>query len=143
MKKILSLATLLLTVVLISSCASKKGDSSSAESTLFNNKWRFVEIANVPIAKEVNGTVPYLSFDKAEKRYSAITGCNAVNGSLEAGNSKLKFGLGMSTLMFCEDMTVENGFKQIIENVHSYKIIGSELVLMGRNEVVLAKLNKY
>ena len=141
MKKFLSLATLLLTVVLISSCASKKSDST--ESVLLNNKWRFIEIANKPIAKEVNGTVPYLSFDKAEKRYSAITGCNTVNGTLEAGNSKLKFGLGMSTMMFCDDMSVENGFKQIIENVHSYKIIGSELVLVGSNDKVLAKLNKY
>lgn len=143
MKKVLSFATLILTIVLVSSCVSKKNDSNSAEAILFANKWQFIEIANVSIAREVNGQTPYLTFDKAEKRYSAITGCNTVNGSLEVTNSKLKFGLGMSTMMYCENMTVENGFKQILENVHSYKIIGSELVLMGRNETVLAKLNKY
>lgn len=143
MKKFLSLATLILTVVIVSSCASKKNDTNSNEATLFANNWRFVEIANVSIAKEVNGQIPYLTFDKAEQRYSAMTGCNTVNGTLETSNSKLKFGLGMSTMMFCENMTVENGFKQILEEVHSYKIIGNELVLMGRNETVLAKLNKY
>lgn len=143
MKKILSLLSLFLGVILISSCATKKTDSGSAEDMLFNNKWQFVELANVAINKEVNGTVPYLSFDKAEKRFSAITGCNTVNGSFTATNSKAEFGLGMSTMMFCEDMSVENGFKQILENVKAYKIIGNELVLMGSNDKVLAKFNKY
>lgn len=143
MKKIFSFLCLVLGVVLVSSCATKKTDSGSAEDMLFNNKWQFVEIDNFVISKEVNGIVPYLSFDKAEKRYSAITGCNTVNGTFSATNSNANFGLGMSTMMFCENMSVEDGFKQILENIKTYKISGNQLVLMGSNDKVLAKLNKY
>lgn len=143
MKKILSFLSLMLGVILVSSCATKKADSGSSEDTLFKNKWQFVEVANVAINKEVNGTVPYLSFDKTDKRFSAITGCNTVNGNFSATNTKAEFGLGMSTMMFCDDMSVENGFKQILEQVKTYKIIGNELVLMGSNDKVLAKFNKY
>lgn len=143
MKKVLSLLSLLLGVILVSSCATKKADSGSSEDALYKNRWQFVEIDNFEINKEVNGVVPYLSFDKAEKHYSAITGCNTVNGNFSATNTKAEFGLGMSTMMFCEDMSVENGFKQILEQVKTYKIIGNELVLMGSNNKVLAKFNKY
>lgn len=143
MKKVLGFLTIMLGLFFVSSCATKKVNSGSNEEILLNNKWQFVQIDDVAIGKEVNGVIPYLGFDKAEKRYSAITGCNTINGTIDATNSKATFGLGMSTMMFCEDMSVENGFKKILENVHSYKIIGDELVLMGRNETVLAKLNKF
>jgi len=143
MKKILSLLSLMLGLILVSSCTSKKISTDSTQVTLLDSNWQFIELGNVAISKEVNGTVPYLTFDKAEKRYSAITGCNTVNGTLEENGDKLKFGLGMSTMMFCEDMSVENGFKQILENIKTYKISGNQLVLYGDNDKVLAKLNKY
>lgn len=143
MKKLMTLLSLMLGVILISSCATKKADSGSAEDVLYNNKWQFVEIDNFAISKEVNGVVPYLSFDKGENRYSAITGCNTVNGTLKVTNSKIEFGLGMSTMMFCENMSVENGFKQILENIKTYKISDNEMILYGNNDKILAKFKKH
>lgn len=143
MKKVVNYFALMLTLILVSSCICKKNKSSSSDTDLLSNKWQVTELSGTAIKNEVNGMVPYLMFDKADKRYSVITGCNAINGEFSSTDNKLTFGLGMSTMMYCEDMSVENGFKSILEKVDSYSINGNELTLKGNNNTVIAKLKKY
>lgn len=134
---------LMLCVVIISSCATKKEAGTDSAKNLLDNKWQIVELSGVAIKNEVNGRVPFLYFDQATNHYAVITGCNTLNGEYKGlTQQKIKFGLGMSTMMFCDDMSVEQGFKAILDKVTSYKIEGSDLFLMNKKTVV-AKLKKY
>jgi len=132
-----------LCILVLSSCATKKDVGNGSIDNLLDNKWQVVELSGETIKNEVNGRVPFLYFDKSINHYSVITGCNTLNGEYSGlKKDKIKFGLGMSTMMFCDDMSVENGFKSILSKITSYKIEGTDLFLMNKKEV-LAKLKKY
>jgi len=141
MKKILNNVIILCSVALISSCATKKGNLTTNDTDLFSNKWQVIQIGSETIKPEVNGTVPYLMFNKEDNRYSVKTGCNTINGEIKINKNDIKFGLGMSTMMFCDDMSVENGFKTNLDKITSFQIEGNELKLMN-NSTTIAKLKK-
>lgn len=129
-------------VITFASCSIKKGGTSvSDDSVLTQMKWQIVEIAGKPIADKVNGVVPQLSFDSSDKRFSVITGCNTINGTYKFSNQSITFGPGMSTMMFCQDMSVEDGFKSVLNKINTFEIKGSELFLKDKS-TVLVKLVK-
>lgn len=130
-----------LVAFLLSSCASKKLVNSSADEMLSNSTWQIVELDGKQIKDKVNGKTPYLVLDLNENHYSVVTGCNTLNGEFDLSKNKLKFFNGMSTMMYCDDMSVEDGFKSVLSKISSYKIQGNELVLLDGDKAV-AKLTK-
>jgi len=129
--------------LVLTSCASKKDlKSMSNNSSLFENKWQIVELKGVAIKDKVNGKTPYLLLDKADQNYTVITGCNTLHGAMTVTNTNIKFANGISTMMFCEDMSVEDGFKAILSKVNSFQEDSSFLYLKDGN-TVLVKLKKY
>lgn len=126
----------------LASCSVKKDIPSTSENAVLTQaKWRIVEIAGKPIADKVNGIVPQLSFDSGDKRYSIITGCNTINGTYQSSKQSITFGPGMSTMMFCQDMTVEDGFKSVLNKINSFEIQNNTLFLKDKS-TVLVKLVK-
>lgn len=104
--------------------------------------WNIVELSNKAISSKINGITPQLILDGNSNRYSVITGCNTLNGSFTIKNSSVQFGKGMSTMMFCNDMSVEDGFKNILDKINNLEVNGTEL-LLKQNSNVLVKLSKY
>lgn len=133
---------LLVVAVFATSCALKTNlkDSSSNEE-LLNSDWQIVQILDSSIKEKVNGKTPYLSFDKEAKRYSVSTGCNGLSGDFILDKASISLKAGISTMMFCNDMSVEDGFKSIMPLVSSYAMVGDMLYLKDGNKT-LVKLKK-
>jgi len=115
-------------------------DNTSNTSSIYGNQWRIVELDGKAINGLVNNTTPYVSFDKKDNRYAVITGCNTLAGDLELSKNKIKLKTGISTMMYCEDMRVEDSFKKIMDNISSYKLDNNELHLIGSDKQVKVKL---
>ncbi|GHE43678.1 META domain-containing protein [Sphingobacterium griseoflavum] len=124
------------------SCAARKSgaDGAAAGSGLTGGRWQLIELNGQPVPAMVNGKMPYLEFSEEEGRYSSTGGCNGVGGEYELSKSNgIKFGRGMSTMMYCDDMTIENGLKQLFEQADTYKVDAGTLLLSKGKGNVLAK----
>lgn len=132
-----------LIVLLGTSCSVKKNisNTSDEQSLLNNTTWQIKELAGKAVKDKVNEKVPTLVLNVNEKHYSVITGCNTLNGSFDLSDNKMKFSNGISTMMYCDDMSVEDGFKSILTKISSYKIDGYKLTLLDGNRVI-AKLER-
>lgn len=132
---------ILVCALLLSSCAVKKQMSSAAPNDLLlNNKWQVIELSGKKINKEVNGKTPYLSFDIEDSHYAIITGCNTMSGAFTLAENNIKLKNGMSTMIYCDDMSVEDGFKSILMAIEKFKIEGTHLHLLDARNAVVAKL---
>lgn len=128
--------------VLVAACASHKMKSTSADSNLSleGTQWKLITLKGKAVPDKVNGKMPFLSFSKEDGRYSATGGCNGIGGEYTLSkNNGLKLSRGMSTMMACEDMSVENGLREVFEQASRYTIEGSALVLYADGDDVLAK----
>ncbi len=138
----LKFLSLLLCSIVTVSCSILKPTNATDPSTapLFGTQWRIVEIDGNAIPRLVNNTIPYVSFDNNENIYAVKTGCNTLSGSLEYANNKFALKPGISTLMACEDMRVEDGFKKVLTVISGYKINKKELLLVNNEKQVKVKL---
>ncbi|NGF55697.1 META domain-containing protein [Parapedobacter sp. SGR-10] len=123
MKNALLIATTLF--LTLNSCGIKKVKNTeevAITENLYNTKWKLIELDGKPVADKVNGKEPYLSFDETTKRYSASGGCNGLGGTFEVKGKEIIFSQGISTMMACMDMTVENGFRSIFGNTIQFSL---------------------
>lgn len=105
-----------------------------------NAKWQILSIENKSIAKKVNGKEPLFSFDLVKKEYAAITGCNNLMGGFELKSpNKIKFSTGISAMMACDNMEVEQGLSKILPLVASYKISNDTLAFLDAKKTVKAQ----
>src|SRR5690606_1454533 len=75
--------------------------------------------------------------DKTTKRYSASGGCNGLGGNFEIkANQQITFSQGMSTMMACQDMTIERGFGQLFSQADNYTLSGNTLSLKKGKETL-------
>lgn len=127
-------------LMLLTSCAVRKSSDNSA-SALVEKKWQLVELHGKAVPEKVNGKVPFLKLEEESNRYSASGGCNGIGGeyTLEKNNG-IKFSRGMSTMMACPDMSIENGLRTLFENADTYVVDDSTLTLSkGKGGEALAK----
>ncbi|MBD1420227.1 META domain-containing protein [Sphingobacterium chuzhouense] len=128
-----------LMVMLMASCAVRK-PSNSSMADLVGKKWQLVELNGKPVAAKVNGKMPFLKLEEKSGRYGASGGCNGIGGeyTLEKNNG-IKFSRGISTMMACMDMSIEYGLRTLFDEAVTYDVNGSEMVLKGKNNDILAK----
>ena len=77
-------------------------------------KWKLIELNGKPVADKVNGKRTLSETSKKqdkEYRYEASGGCNGIGGNLKLTGFRVQFAQGMSTMMACEDMSIEQGFE--------------------------------
>lgn len=122
MNKNVAIIASALLLFLLHSCGVFEGKIMEAVDGIYETKWKLVELNGQPVADKVNGKEPFISFEKETKRYSASGGCNGMGGTFEVEGNKIKFSQGISTMMACIDMTVENGFRTIFGNIVEYAI---------------------
>lgn len=137
--KALLFTTLISSVILFSACHTKKA-ATAETGGITGKKWQLIELGGKPVAATINGKVPFIQFDEADQRYSASAGCNGLGGTFTlSGNGQLKFTQGMSTMMACDHMEIENGFKSMLEEVDNYTVSGNTLSLNKARMAPLAR----
>ncbi|MBD1424955.1 META domain-containing protein [Sphingobacterium arenae] len=127
-------------VMLLTSCAVRKpsGDNGA---TLVGKHWQLVELNAEAVPAKVNGKMPFLKLDEENGRYSASGGCNGIGGEYTLQkNNGITFSRGMSTMMACADMRVENGLRTLFDEADTYTVTENTLILSkGKEGAALAK----
>lgn len=133
-------------LLLLSSCSmfQPKQYASDQNASNLNAKWHIISIENKSIESKVNGIEPIFSIDIAKKEYTATTGCNNFMGNFEVkAPNKLKMTRGISTMMACDNMDVEQGLSRIIPTITNYHLSNDTLSLLeGKNIKAQFKLKK-
>ena len=108
---------------------------------LLNKKWRPIELLGKPVILDGSlKTEPTLTFDDNENRYIGITGCNNISGEFEIlPFNKLKLSPGMSTMMACENMEIEQKLGEVLRQADGFIINGDELTLIKARMAPLAR----
>lgn len=129
-----------LVLLIMASCAVRR-PSGSEVSTLVGKQWQLVELNGEAVAGKVNGKMPFLKLDDESSRYSASGGCNGIGGEYTLQkNNRIEFSLGMSTMMACQDMSIEQGLRTLFEEMDTYSVVENTLTLSkGKNGEPLAK----
>lgn len=108
---------------------------------LLDKKWTLVELMGKPV--EPSSTMKkdaFIIFNDADNRYSASAGCNSISGNFRVeGFNKLTLSKGMSTLMACPDMTLEDELTKVLETADSFIVNGDELQLVKGRMAPLAR----
>ncbi|NQD71392.1 META domain-containing protein [Sphingobacterium shayense] len=131
---------LVICTAILVGCATKKNTMTNDDRTqLLGKKWQLVELSGNPVAEKINGKTPYLELLTEGNRYSASGGCNGIGGEYELlKNHGIKFERGMSTMMACPDMTIEQGLGKLFETADSYTVSDSALTFSSKG-ALLAK----
>lgn len=127
MKSNLILATII--ALTLASCGIFNQKDNNAVNALIYSKWKVKEIDGKVIPPKINNVDHYLIFNSADKVYSATTGCNTLNGSVEIGSNSIVFKNGISTMMACTDMSFESSLKSKFSAIKKYNIKDHTLYL--------------
>lgn len=108
---------------------------------ILHRKWRLTEIMGKPVTDEQSmNKGAFLQFLDDENRYTASAGCNGISGSFRTESmNRLKLGMGISTMMACGDMTLENELKKVLETADSFQLNGNDLILIKGRMAPLAR----
>lgn len=98
--------------------------TTMSENTVLGKKWKLIELYGKPVADQVNGKEPYLKLLKHDKEfvYEASGGCNGIGGALTLSGMRVHFAQGMSTMMACEDMSIEQGLSKALLAADNYTV---------------------
>lgn len=129
-------------VMLVASCALRKSSAYDVGG-LVGKQWQLVELQGEAVSAKVNGKMPFLKLDEDNGRYSASGGCNGIGGEYTfQKNNGITFSRGMSTMMACPDMRVENGLRTLFEEADTYTVDENTLILSkGKDGAALAKFS--
>lgn len=100
---------------------------ASVSLTDLSGKWLITEVNGTAVPDSLEN-VPFLEFNIAEKTLHGNAGCNVINGGIrldDANSSSVSFPQGMSTMMACPDMEVENSILKALNNVRSFGKLAS------------------
>jgi len=142
-------------IPMIYACNNPKNSTTSSDSTaaitetapatpavtITDKKWRLVELMGQPVADSINGKESFIILKMADSTYAANGGCNGLGGGfvLDEKKLRLQFKQGMSTMMACPDMSVENGLKAVLADVDNYTANDSILSLNKARMAPLAR----
>jgi len=138
---------LLLCLLSLGSCtifkktpAEKTAEHTQQTSVITDRKWKLVELAGKPVPDKVNGKEPFILLQTKENHFSASGGCNGIGGTFELqDHGRIKFNLGMSTMMACEHMEIENELKSALSTADNYSLSGDDLSLNKARMAPLAR----
>ena len=100
--------------------------------------WKLHTLKGSEVSPDSLAKAPGLHFNLQENRVSGNSGCNQLTGSLDLEGDSLSFGQLASTRMACQgSMEFENNFLQALDKVKSYEISNGELILRGKEEVLM------
>lgn len=120
----------LLIIVSITACSSKKNDITIAEFTEI--EWELSSIQNDSILSEFRQGRPTITFNK-NNTIAGFGGCNNYSSEYEIDtNGNIDIALIMSTKMYCGKVP-ENNYYTALRNSEKIKVSKEELVLANSN----------
>lgn len=122
--------------------ATQPNEASSAMTTtsIAGKKWKLIELNGQPVADRINNKEPFIEFNDADKRYTASGGCNGLGGTYSVTDKgRIAFSQGMSTMMACENMTIENQLKEVFGNADNFTVNNNILSLNKARMAPLAR----
>ena len=107
-------------------------------------KWKLIELMGRVVADSINGKVPSIMFNKEDSSYVANGGCNGLGGKFEWNTQTMEihFTQGMSTMMACADMSVEDGLKNVFGSADNYSLNDTIFSLNKARMAPLARFRK-
>ncbi|MFP3598303.1 META domain-containing protein [Chryseobacterium sp. SIMBA_029] len=135
------ITVLFLTAFLIS-CESKTSAlPPQGNKDITGKTWRLTELNGKPIALKNQKNNPYFKLNMADMRYEGNAGCNGLGGTFEIKPDimRIKFNQGISTMMACEDLDIENLFTKALLTADNYSVNGNTLTLNKARMAPLAK----
>ena len=99
---------------------------------ILHRKWKLIELMGKRVTtSETMNKEAFIQFSDQENRYTAYAGCNSMSGSFstEAGN-KIALGMGISTMMACENMSIERELSKVLSTADYFQVDGNFLILM-------------
>lgn len=132
------LSALFLAVFLVS-CQTQTAQKPTTDIT--GKKWKLTELNGKPIELKNSKNNPYFKLNMDGMRYEGHAGCNGLGGTFEIKQDvmRIKFNQGMSTMMACEDLDIENQFTKAILAADNYSVNGNTLTLNKARMAPLAK----
>ncbi|UCA59347.1 MULTISPECIES: META domain-containing protein [Chryseobacterium] len=132
------LSALFLAVFLVS-CQTQTAQKPTTDIT--GKKWKLTELNGKPIELKNPKNNPYFKLNMEGMRYEGHAGCNGLGGTFEIKQDvmRIKFNQGMSTMMACEDLDIENQFTKAILAADNYSVNGNTLTLNKARMAPLAK----
>ncbi len=142
MSKSLKLRVGLLALILVSACQQRAvlSDAKSSEPISLYSKWQLIELNGRTLQVSDGLKTPVITVEK-EGRISGNASCNNFFGSFETDNAfRLKFSKMGSTMMACNDMSLEREFLQKLEVVDNFTLSGDTLSLNKARMTPLLRL---
>ncbi|AZA79412.1 META domain-containing protein [Chryseobacterium sp. G0186] len=133
------LSALFVAAFLVVSCQTQTAQKSTNDIT--GKKWKLTELNGQPIQLKNSKNNPYFKLNMDGMRYEGHAGCNGLGGTFEIKPDimRIKFNQGMSTMMACEDLDIENQFTKAILAADNYSVNGNTLTLNKARMAPLAK----
>lgn len=140
--KLLKLGVGLVAVILSTACQQRAvlSDAKNKESSSLYSKWQLIELNGSAVEVAAGLKTPVITIEEAG-RISGNASCNNFFGSFETdGSFRLKFSKMGSTMMACNDMSLEREFLQKLEVVDNFTLRGDTLSLNKARMAPLLRL---
>ena len=131
------LKRILITLFFVLGLSTSSLMAESTGSSLEGQDWKLVSFGMNRMAVPKNAWIRF-----EDGRYSGNAGCNGMGGSYTLDGDKITLGQGMSTLMACDDMSLETKFRELMSKVTSYTLKDKQLVLIHDDHAVLNFIKK-
>ncbi|MEG0927824.1 MULTISPECIES: META domain-containing protein [Chryseobacterium] len=133
------LSALFLAVFLVS-CQTQTAQKPTT-TDITGKTWKLTELNGQPIKLKNAKNNPSFKLNMDGMRYEGHAGCNGLGGTFEIKPEimRIKFNQGMSTMMACEDLDIENQFTRAILAADNYSVNGNTLTLNKARMAPLAK----
>lgn len=106
---------------------------------ILNRRWALIELMGKPV-KVSDTKQAFIRFDDKTNQYTASAGCNSLSGTFSTeGFNYLTLTQGLSTMMACPDMTLEDELKQVLNTADAFQIDGDELILFKGRMAPMAR----
>ncbi|MGL5262051.1 MAG: META domain-containing protein [Bacteroides sp.] len=141
-KSFWTLCLVAVTALAMQSC--KSSQSMVQANADLEGEWNIIELEGESVVPADHQPFPNIGFDIETQRFYGSSGCNRMMGSYTLGGKKgsLKFGQAAGTMMMCPDMTLEEKVHDMLKQVKSYKVIGTQIALYGKMSKPIAVLDR-
>ncbi|PKF73702.1 META domain-containing protein [Chryseobacterium sp. PMSZPI] len=128
-------------LILMISLVACKTTTAQKTTDITGKTWKLTELNGKPIQLKNPKNNPYFKLDMNGMRYEGHAGCNGLGGTFEIKPDamRIKFNQGMSTMIACEDLDIENQFTKAILAADNYSVNGNTLTLNKARMAPLAK----
>jgi len=111
------------------------GSAAVAPAPLTNTRWLLRTLGGQAVEIAANQRAPFLQFENQGEAAIAhgYSGCNSFTGRYLAAGVTMTFDKLIKSLRACEDMQLEDRFLGMLEQVESFRIESSWLILSGNS----------